>query len=100
MDRARKGEGPSLIECKTYRWRGHFEGDPVNYRTEEELQEWKKKDPVKLFHDRLISSGVMDTAKAEEIEESVKKELDEAIRFADESPQPDVAIALEDVYGD
>ena len=100
VDRARKGEGPSLIECKTYRWRGHFEGDPVNYRTEEELQEWKKKDPVKLFKNKLISGGVMDSAKAEEIEEEVTRELDEAIRFADESPQPDVAIALEDVYGD
>jgi pyruvate dehydrogenase E1 component alpha subunit len=100
VDRARKGEGPKLIECKTYRWRGHYEGDPVNYRSEEELEEWKKKDPIKRLSKKLLSDGTVNKDKLEEIEEEVKKEIDEAVDFADKSPQPEVSVALEDVYGD
>jgi pyruvate dehydrogenase E1 component alpha subunit len=100
VEMARKGEGPTLIECKTYRWRGHYEGDPVNYRTEEELESWKKKDPIKRFSNRLLSDGVVDEDQLEEIEKEVNREIEEAVDFADKSPQPEVSIALEDVYGD
>jgi pyruvate dehydrogenase E1 component alpha subunit len=100
VDRARVGEGPTLIECKTYRWRGHYEGDPVTYRTDEELEEWKRKDPIKRFYENLLSDRVINKEKADEIENQVKKEIDEAVDFADKSPQPEVSIALEDVYGD
>jgi pyruvate dehydrogenase E1 component alpha subunit len=100
VNRAREGEGPTLIECKTYRWRGHYEGDPVNYRTEEELEEWKKKDPIKRFSKKLLSDGMLNKEKLEEIEKEVKKEIDEAVDFADKSPKPDELVALEDVYGD
>jgi len=100
VNRAREGEGPTLIECKTYRWRGHYEGDPVNYRTEEELEGWKKKDPIKRFSKKLLSDGMLNKEKLEEIEKEVKKEIDEAVDFADKSPKPDELVALEDVYGD
>lgn len=100
VNRAREGEGPTLIECKTYRWRGHYEGDPVNYRTEEELEGWKKKDPIKRFSKKLLSDGMLNKEKLEVIEKEVKKEIDEAVDFADKSPKPDELVALEDVYGD
>ncbi len=59
IKRAKRGEGPTLIECKTYRWRGHYEGDPVVYRTREEEEEWKKKDPILRFKNRLLEIGTL-----------------------------------------
>ena len=96
--RARKGGGPSWIECKTYRHRGHFEGDPCNYRTDEELEEWKAKDPLPRFEEKLIAQGVLTAEGLEEIKARVKKELEEAVSFAESSPPPDPSELLEDVY--
>ena len=58
LKRAKAGEGPSLIECKTYRWMGHWTGDPQTYRTREEVEEWKRKDPMKRWRERLIAEGL------------------------------------------
>ena len=95
---AREGEGPSLIECKTYRHKGHFEGDPCVYRNEEELQEWKAKDPLPRFEKKLLDMQVLTQEKIEEIKGSTEKDLAEAVTFAEESPFPDPSEILEDVY--
>jgi pyruvate dehydrogenase E1 component alpha subunit len=88
IKRARQGEGPTLIECKTYRWRGHFEGDPTPYRTAEEVEEWKKKCPIKRLKERLLSLGVLTEERSEQIVQEVKQEVDEAYRLAWEDPMP------------
>jgi len=100
ISRAREGKGPSLVECKTYRHRGHFEGDPCVYREQDELQEWKKKDPLVNFEKKLLDMGVLSEAKVSEIKGSIEKELAEAVQFAEESPLPDVSELLDDVYTD
>jgi TPP-dependent pyruvate/acetoin dehydrogenase alpha subunit len=98
VKRARAGEGPSLIECKTYRQRGHFEGDPCNYRRQEELGEWLTKDPLPRFENKLLEMKILTPEKASEIKEAIRKTIEEAIRFAQESPQPDPAEVASDVY--
>jgi len=98
VKRAREGQGPSLIEGETWRVRGHFEGDPMNYRDEEEVREWQDKDPIPLFEKQMIEMGVLDEKSVREIEESIRKELDEAVRFAQESPYPETDELYTDVY--
>jgi acetoin:2,6-dichlorophenolindophenol oxidoreductase subunit alpha len=98
IKRARQGQGPTLIECKTYRHRGHFEGDPCVYRNSKELEEWKEKDPIPRFEQRLIDLGVLTPEKMQEIKEAIKKQIVEAERFAEESPYPDPNEIMEDVY--
>jgi pyruvate dehydrogenase E1 component alpha subunit len=95
--RARRGEGPTLVECKTYRWHGHYEGDPQTYRTKEEIEEWMKKDPILRFRERLIEMGNLTEKETDEINQEMLHELDEAVKFAEESPFPDPEEALEDV---
>jgi pyruvate dehydrogenase E1 component alpha subunit len=96
--RAREGKGPTLVECKTYRWRGHFEGDPCTYRRGEELQEWKKKDPIELFEKKLLDMGILSQSKIEEIKSSHEQELAEAVGYAEQSALPDPSELTEDVY--
>ncbi len=98
IQRARAGEGPTLIECKTYRYRGHFEGDPMVYRTREEEEMWKAKDPIRRFEAKLLEMGVLTEAKIREINDSVVAMVEEAVRFAEESPWPAPEEVLEDVY--
>lgn len=98
VKRARRGEGPTLIECKTYRWRGHFEGDACTYRCVEELNEWMAKDPIPRFEEKLVESGLVSATELEGIKAAVKKELDAALEFAQSSPLPELSALLEDVY--
>jgi len=98
VKRARAGEGPTLIECKTYRFRGHFEGDPMTYRTKEELEAWKEKDPLPRFEAKLLEMGVLTPEKIKEIDEAVLKRIDEAVQFAEESPWPAPEELTDDVY--
>ncbi len=98
IQRARAGEGPALIECKTYRYRGHFEGDPMIYRTREEEEMWKAKDPIPRFEAKLMEMGILSEAQAREINERIIAEVEEAVRFAEESPWPAPEEVLEDVY--
>lgn len=86
--RARRGEGPTLIECKTYRWLGHSINDPGVYRSAEEVEAWKKKCPIKRFESALREKGLLDDAKVKDIYGSVREEIEEAIRFAEASPLP------------
>ncbi len=98
VKRARNGEGPSLLECKTYRWRTHFEGEPDTYRPPEEVKAWLKREPIAPYRKELIEQGVIDETKAEQIEKEVKKELEEAVEFARTSPLPDPETALEGLW--
>jgi len=101
VNRARRHEGPTLIECKTYRFRGHFEGDPKRggiYRSEAEMMEWEKKCPIKNFKAKLIENGVLTEAEIEEIERKCAEEIQEAVKFAKDSPYPSPEEVLEDVF--
>ncbi len=98
VTRARKGQGPTLIECKTYRHRGHFEGDPQTYKTKEEVEEWMKKDPIPRFRKQLIEMGVLTEENADKISQEINEEIEKAVKFAEESPLPAPEEALEDVY--
>ncbi|MDR3353555.1 MAG: pyruvate dehydrogenase (acetyl-transferring) E1 component subunit alpha, partial [Synergistaceae bacterium] len=97
--RARKGLGPTLIECKTYRHRGHFEGDPGNYKPADEQKAWLEKDPIPRFKAFLAKNG-LNAADIDKIDAEVAKEIEEAVRFADESPVPDPSTVVVDVYSD
>lgn len=99
-DRARAGQGPSLIEGKTYRFRGHYEGDPMIYRSKEEMEAWRKRDPLPAFRRYLLEQEATPEAEIEAIEAEVQHSLDEAVRFAAASPQPQPESALEGVYYD
>ncbi|MFP4371247.1 MAG: thiamine pyrophosphate-dependent dehydrogenase E1 component subunit alpha [Halanaerobium sp.] len=98
VKKARSGGGPSLVECKTYRHRGHFEGDPTVYRSDEELEQWKKKDPVDRFQKVLLDQEVLNEQELEKMREEVKEQIDEALQFAKESPEPDISEVTTDVY--
>ncbi|MCD6188609.1 MAG: thiamine pyrophosphate-dependent dehydrogenase E1 component subunit alpha [Thermococcus sp.] len=99
IERARNGEGPTLIEAKTYRFRGHFEGDPQVYRSKEEVEWWKEnKDPIVLFEKTILEKGLLTKEELDAIREKVKKEIEEAIKFAEESPWPKPEEVLEDVF--
>jgi len=98
VERARKGEGPTLIECKTYRHKGHSRVDPARYRTKEEVEEWLAKDPIKLFKEKLLQKKTLTEAEIQQIEKEVSLEIDETVKFAMGSPYPAPDEALEDVY--
>ena len=96
--RARAGEGPTLIECKTYRWHGHSEHDKAFYRTKEELAMWKSRDPLTTFTSYLEHMSVLSPEKLQEIEQRIKETLDDAVRFAEDSPDPAPEEAVRDLY--
>ncbi len=98
VERARKGEGPTLMECKTYRRKGHSRFDPATYRPKEEVETWLKKDPIAHFQTKLFEMGALTEAEAEKIIQEVTTEVDEATKFAVESPFPEPEEALGDVY--
>jgi pyruvate dehydrogenase E1 component alpha subunit len=98
MDRARRGEGPTLIECKTYRWKGHSKSDQQRYRTREEVEAWKRKDPITRFRSRLIEEEAITEKEAERIEEEAWETVEAAVRFAQESPEPSLEGIEEEVY--
>jgi pyruvate dehydrogenase E1 component alpha subunit len=98
VEKARKGKGPTLIECKTYRHKGHSRVDPAKYRPKEEVEEWLRKDPTSLFKAELLREHVLTEVDIQQIESQVVAEIDEAVRFAKESPYPAPEEALEDVY--
>ena len=92
--RARKGDGPTLIEAITYRWRGHSKSDRQAYRTREEVKEWMEKDPIPRFAEKI---GV-DDKEMDKIRKKVKEDIQKAVEFAENSPEPDVSTILEGVY--
>jgi acetoin:2,6-dichlorophenolindophenol oxidoreductase subunit alpha len=97
-ERARSGKGSTFIEAKTYRQRGHYEGDPQVYRTQEEIKKWKRHDPILLFKSSLIESGLIDDGDLEEIQGEVITQLDQAVGFAADAPKPEPEDARAGVY--
>ncbi len=93
-ERARAGEGPTLIEALTYRWRGHSKSDRQAYRTREEVKEWQKRDPIRRFAKKL---GLSDE-ELEALRQEAKDRIEQAVAFAEASPEPDVATIMEGVY--
>ena len=98
MENARKGKGPTLIECKTYRHRGHSRIDPAKYRPEEEVDNWLKKDPIIRLKKKILEEKLLGEAEIKRIEKEVSTRIKEAVRFAKESEHPKSQEALEDVY--
>lgn len=96
--RARAGEGPSLVENMTYRWRGHSKSDRNRYRTKEEIEEWIEKDPIRRFAGLLVDHKILDADGVAAIEESVAREIEDAIEFAKASPDPVRSDVTRDVY--
>jgi pyruvate dehydrogenase E1 component alpha subunit len=100
VTRARSGQGPTLLEAKTYRHRGHYEGDMGAYRPPQEVSEWLARDPIAVFGRRLIEEHGVTQDQLDEVASDVEHELDQAAAFADASPHPLPEEALEDVYLD
>src|SRR5438034_570209 len=103
VERARKGEGPTLIECKTYRWEGHVVGEEAflgkrGYRSQEEIAEWKKRCPLVTFERRFLEARLVTQAELDAVKAAVKREVEEAVAFAIESPLPKPEEALEDMF--
>ena len=96
--RARRGEGPSLVEAQTIRWLGHYEGDPQLYRGKDEVAEGRGRDPVGRLRQVLEERNLLDAAHAARIEAAVKGEIDDAVAFAEASPLPDARAAFEDLF--
>jgi len=98
--RARAGEGPTLIECKTYRWYGHSEIDPAKYRIKEEVEAWKKRDPVLAFEKYLLDKKILNDSRRAQIAVDINREIDDAVEFAENSPYPDPSEITNFVWAD
>lgn len=98
-ERALNGEGPTLLECKTYRWRGHWTGDPEVYRKREDVEWWKaNKDPIANFRKKMIEDKTATAAELDAIDADCAKRIQEAVDFAMNSPEPDPAHVMDDVF--
>jgi TPP-dependent pyruvate/acetoin dehydrogenase alpha subunit len=99
IERAKRGEGPTLIECKTYRYFGHYVGDPLTYRTKEETEKVRaSRDPIDGFEKRVVSEGKVSASELRAVDDQVSKAIAEAVKFAEASPAPGVSELLTDVY--
>lgn len=94
----RSGKGPYFLEIKTYRYKGHSVSDPGKYRTKEELQEYKDQDPVKMTETKILEQGIATAEEIKAIKDKIKVEIDEAVKFAEESPLPDPSELYTDNY--
>ncbi|MDQ1087606.1 MULTISPECIES: pyruvate dehydrogenase (acetyl-transferring) E1 component subunit alpha [unclassified Siphonobacter] len=97
-ERARAGEGPTFLEFKTYRYRGHSMSDPQKYRTKEEVEEYKRRDPIEWTRATILENGFATEEELTAIEDKVKEQVAESVKFAEESPWPDPSEAYKDVY--
>jgi pyruvate dehydrogenase E1 component alpha subunit len=100
LDHCRSGEGPYLLESLTYRYRGHSMSDPEAYRSKEEVERFRKDDPIVLFRDKLLSDGVATQGEFDQIDADVLAEIEQAVKFAEESPAPDPSTLNEFIYAD
>ncbi|MBN3520855.1 pyruvate dehydrogenase (acetyl-transferring) E1 component subunit alpha [Algoriphagus lutimaris] len=97
-ERARRGDGPTLLEMRTYRYKGHSMSDPQKYRTKEEVEEYKKRDPIEQVLSTIKENKILTEEEISEIVDRVKKKVTDAVKFAEESPWPDGMDAFKDVY--
>jgi hypothetical protein len=98
IKRAREDRQPVLVEAITYRFRGHSMADPEEYRSKEQVEEWRKRDPIQNFADRLVEAGVLDEGEPESMDEAAVARVDEAVAFADRSPFPPPESLYDNVY--
>jgi len=98
--RAANGDGPTMIEAETYRYHGHYEGDEQNYRTDEELQMWKDRDPIDSFSERLVDRGELTESEFEEMEAEVEETIAEALDFAQNADLPAPEEAYDDMFNE
>lgn len=97
-ERARRGEGPTLIESLTYRWRGHSKSDRQLYRTREELKEWMRRDPIPRFANLLVEAGILTPDEIESFQKQGHQTIEDSVAFAEASPEPDLSTIMEGVY--
>jgi len=98
VERARSGDGPSLIEAKTWRYHGHFEGDQVTYRTAEQEQEYRERDPIRAYAQQLLARGLATEVELKELDDKAEAAVEEAVAYARSSPVPAPDECLTDVY--
>jgi len=97
-DRARRGDGPTLLEFRTYRYKGHSMSDPAKYRTKEELQDYKDRDPIEYVKSKILENKWATEEELKATDKKIKDEVMECVKFAEESPYPDASEAYKDVY--
>lgn len=100
LEKIRAGEGPHLMEVITYRYRGHSMGDPERYRQQEEVKRWQENDPIGIYHNYLTAQKVATEDELEDIVKRVESEVADAVKFAEESPEPPPEALFEDIYAD
>jgi TPP-dependent pyruvate/acetoin dehydrogenase alpha subunit len=98
VDRARRGEGPSYLVCRTYRYHGHHAGDPLNYRQKEEVDRWREQDPIERVKRSAIERAVLSQADVDALEQRISAEIDAAVEFAKSSPEPTPDQLMTDIY--
>lgn len=98
VERARRGEGPSIVENVTCRWRGHAKSDPQLYRPPGEIEQWKQRDPIRRFRDLMVAQGVLTDQEADEIRQQAYEAIQVALAFAEASPDPSIDDLEEGVY--
>lgn len=100
IDYVRSGNGPALVEVESYRWFGHSTADAGAYRTKEEVDAWKAKDPLKKYRTYLTENKIATDEELDTIEKEVAQEIEDAVKFAQDSPDPELSVAFEDVWVD
>jgi pyruvate dehydrogenase E1 component alpha subunit len=98
VERARRGEGPAYLVCNTYRFHGHHAGDPLNYREKEEVERWRLQDPIEKARKVAIESGAMSEAEIADLAQRIEAQIEEAVEFAKNSPDPTVDQLMTDIY--
>jgi pyruvate dehydrogenase E1 component alpha subunit len=98
LRKAREDRQPQLVEAVTYRFRGHSMADPEEYRTKEQVEEWRKRDPINVFKQRVVDEGLISDDDFRSLDEAAVKRVDEAVKFADDSPFPELDSLYDDIY--
>jgi len=99
-ERARAGDGPTMVEAQTYRYRGHYEGDEEPYRDDEEVERWREQDPIESFKDRLIERGELTQEEFDDLRAEIEASIDDAVEYAQETDAPEPSAAYEDMFVD
>ena len=99
-DRARAGDGPTMVEAQTYRYRGHYEGDEEPYRDDDEIERWKEQDPIESFKDRLIERGELTQEEFDDLESEIESMIEDAVEYAQAADLPEPSAAYEDMFVD
>ena len=98
LRKAREDRKPQLVEAVTYRFRGHSMADPEEYRTKEQVEEWRKRDPINVFSGRLVKDGMISDEDVEKLDAKAMERVDAAVEFADNSPFPELDSLYDDIY--